>query len=99
MSDARDDAAPGDPNLTEADRALLESAVQETRDPADAEEDDLAADSAVRFDVGTQPVDTSGRALEDDGYAENADGLDAVVESVRRQAEDHATGDDEDYTG
>jgi hypothetical protein len=100
VADARKNANPGDNELTDSDRALLEGAAQEKRDADDADANSLAADDAVRLDVGTQPASTtSSQSLESDGYEENVDGLDPTEAAVRQQAEDHATGDGEDYTG
>ncbi|MEH6720094.1 MAG: hypothetical protein V7704_14520 [Aurantimonas endophytica] len=99
MSDIRDDAAAAG-ELTESDRALLDSAEREASESVDVDPNSLEADDAVRVDVGTQPASvTSSQALEDDGYEDTIDGLDPLEEAVRQQAEDHASGDDEDYTG
>jgi hypothetical protein len=100
MSELNDDAIPGDGELTDSDRALLESAAQEKRDPTDAAPDSLEANDAIRLDVGTQPASvTSRQALEYDGYEDNIDGLAPLEEVVRQQAEDRATGEEEDYIG
>lgn len=81
------------------DRALLETPTGELagRDPADIEDDTLAADDDIAMDVGAVPMSEITADVPDDGYGETIDGLSDIEEAVRQQAEDRALGDDEDY--
>lgn len=85
-------------DISPADRALLESATAEAaREAADKQPGTLADDDDVNSDVRAEPLSETTRGFETSGYEETADGLDDTEEAVREQAEDRATGDNEDF--
>ncbi len=87
-------------DVSEADRALLRSAVAEAeRDAADRQPGTLADDEDVGADVGTAPVGPDEVARAEGGDGENEDGLDETEEAVRQDAEDKPLGGLEDYKG
>jgi hypothetical protein len=80
-------------DLSEADRALLESATAEaTRDRADRQPATLADDDATEMDVRTEPRSEITAPMPGTGYDETEDGLADQDEAVRQQAEDRVTG-------
>ena len=92
-------AAPLNPGeLSEADRTILESATGEAQPEHDDQDPEMtAAEDAAYLDAASLPVREGGANQNEAGYDETVDGLSDTEETIRQQAEDHATGDDEDF--
>lgn len=89
-------AAEGE--LIDADEPLLGGPSGEfERDQADREPGTFYADDAVNMDVSAQPRSEITAGFPDSGYDETLDGLSDIEETLRQQAEDRVTGDDEDF--
>ena len=84
-------------NLSEADRALLETATAEALpDAEDRQADPLADDDATEPGVYAEPRSEITAPMPGTGYDETEDGLADQDEAVRQQAEDRVTGSPEE---
>ncbi|MBB3935428.1 hypothetical protein [Aureimonas phyllosphaerae] len=84
-------------DISEADRALLESATAEAmRDPEDRAPDPLLDDEATHADIRAEPRSEITAPMPGTGYDETEDGLADQDEAVRQQAEDRVAGSPEE---